>query len=69
MNQVANKTLLTTKEFQDVIGSKRMGLRNGIITRVKRKLIRATDVFGISVNHLWTDSPAPNIVSRHAATI
>jgi uncharacterized radical SAM superfamily Fe-S cluster-containing enzyme len=49
MNQVANRTLLSTKELQSVVGTKQQGVFSRVGAWVGRKLIRSTDVFGIAI--------------------
>jgi uncharacterized radical SAM superfamily Fe-S cluster-containing enzyme len=47
MNEVAYKTLLSKREMQDIVGTKR-GIR-GWLARLARKLVRPQDVFGIAI--------------------
>jgi uncharacterized radical SAM superfamily Fe-S cluster-containing enzyme len=49
MNQVANRTLLSTNELRDVVGTKPAGLLQRVGTALGKKLVRSTDVFGIAV--------------------
>jgi uncharacterized radical SAM superfamily Fe-S cluster-containing enzyme len=49
MNQVANRTLLSTDELRDVVGTRKAGLLQRVGTEIGKKLIRSTDVFGIAV--------------------
>ncbi len=48
MNEVAYKTLLKEREMQEIIGTRRSGLR-GWLARLARRLIRPRDVFGIAI--------------------
>lgn len=47
MNEVAYKTLLSKKEMQDIVGTKR-GIR-GWLAGLAKRLIRPQDVFGIAI--------------------
>lgn len=49
MNQVANRTLLSTNELREVVGTKKTGLLQRVGTAIGKKLIRSTDVFGIAI--------------------
>lgn len=49
MNRVANRTLLSTDELRDVVGTRKAGLLQRVGTGIGRKLIRSTDVFGIAI--------------------
>lgn len=49
MNQVANRTLLSTGELRDVVGTRKTGLLQRVGVEIGKKLIRSTDVFGIAV--------------------
>ncbi len=48
MNDVAYKTLLSEKEMQEIVGTRRSGPQ-GFLARMARKLIRPQDVFGIAI--------------------
>lgn len=49
MNRVANRTLLSTAELRDVVGTRPAGLLQRVGAEVGKKLIRSTDVFGIAI--------------------
>lgn len=49
MNQVANRTLLSTDELRNVVGTRKASLLQRVGTGIGRKLIRSTDVFGIAI--------------------
>lgn len=49
MNQVANRTMLGSKELRRVVGTKADGFLQQIGARLGRELIRSTDVFGIAI--------------------
>jgi 7,8-dihydro-6-hydroxymethylpterin dimethyltransferase len=49
MDQVANKTLLSTDELRSVISPKKSNLIARIGAQIGRKLVRSTDVFGIAI--------------------
>ena len=49
MNQVANKTLLSTGELREVVGTKKEGWLQRIGMALGKKLIRSTDIFGVAI--------------------
>jgi uncharacterized radical SAM superfamily Fe-S cluster-containing enzyme len=49
MNQVANRTLLSTDELRDVVGTRKSSLLQRVGAHIGKKLIRSTDVFGIAI--------------------
>jgi len=49
MNKVAYKTLLSEREMQEMIGTKREPWPRRLAAKVGRKLIRPQDVFGIAI--------------------
>jgi 7,8-dihydro-6-hydroxymethylpterin dimethyltransferase len=49
MGQVANRTLLSTDELRNVVGTRKAGLLQRVGTGIGRKLIRSTDVFGVAI--------------------
>lgn len=49
MNKVANRTLLSTGELRDVVGTRPAGLLQRVGAGIGKRLIRSTDVFGIAV--------------------
>jgi uncharacterized radical SAM superfamily Fe-S cluster-containing enzyme len=46
MSEVSYKTLLSTKELQQAVGS---GSRGGLLARIGQKLVRSTDIFTIAI--------------------
>jgi 7,8-dihydro-6-hydroxymethylpterin dimethyltransferase len=49
MDQVAYKTLLTEREMQDIIGTRKGGFLKRLAARLGRRLVRPRDVFGIAI--------------------
>jgi uncharacterized radical SAM superfamily Fe-S cluster-containing enzyme len=49
MDQVAYKTVLSEREMQDMIGTKKESWGKRIAARLGRKLVRPRDVFGIAI--------------------
>ncbi|HEX8253039.1 MAG TPA: radical SAM protein [Thermoanaerobaculia bacterium] len=46
MNEVAYKTLLSTKELQHAVGS---GKRDGLLARLGKRLVRSSDIFTVAI--------------------
>jgi uncharacterized radical SAM superfamily Fe-S cluster-containing enzyme len=49
MNQVAYKTLLSTSQMREVIGTRAGGWLRGLVGALGRRLVRSTDIFGIAI--------------------
>jgi uncharacterized radical SAM superfamily Fe-S cluster-containing enzyme len=49
MGRVANRTLLSTGELREVVGTKKNGLAGRIAAGIGKKVIRSTDVFGVAI--------------------
>lgn len=49
MNRVAYKTMLTEREMQDIVGTKREAWWRRVLAQLGRRLIRPRDVFGIAI--------------------
>lgn len=49
MGQVANRTLLSTGELREVVGTRAGGFVSRVAAGIGRKLIRSADIFGVAI--------------------